>query len=57
MQNYDLGYNKDVLPFSKKVRQCLTFLTWSHYFELLKCEDEMEYALEGITCQLFVASY
>ncbi len=39
MQNYDLGYNKEVLPFSKKVRQCLTFLTWSHYFELLKCED------------------
>lgn len=47
MQNYDLGYNKEFL----------SFLTWSHYFELLKCEDEMEYALEGITCQLFVASY
>lgn len=58
------GFSRSNLIYMRKFYPCFPkgetlshLLTWSHYFELLKCEDEMEYALEGITCQLFVASY
>lgn len=58
------GFSRSNLIYMRKFYLCFPkgetvshLLTWSHYFELLKCEDEMEYALEGITCQLFVASY
>lgn len=40
-----------------KIQTLSGFLSWSHYIELLKNKLMMEYALHGISNQLFAARY